>query len=271
MLDKRLRPTVQVRPLPRFFFSFRCLCIGVLGVGALLCAQLAALSLQVGGGPAGSGGREGRQGAGVGWALRPAAAAAAPRCALVMALAGAAPHGPAQRAAPQLYGPPCSALARQAIERAEKAGLAGGGLERADSTASSASGLLAARGAPAAAAAAEAAAAPATPSAEAIYRQRPRRRAWADLADEVPPVVRLPVWPESLEAAAAAARADPAAAVAAILAAATPEGSDPVSSLRCVGHGGGRARCCVPACTHAPHGAWASTHLRRSPTKLLQT
>ena len=40
------------------------------------------------------------------------------------------------------------------------------------------------------------------------------------------------VWPESLEAAAEAARSDPAAAVAQILRQATPESSTPVSSLR---------------------------------------
>ncbi|PSC71609.1 TPR and ankyrin repeat-containing 1-like isoform A [Micractinium conductrix] len=73
--------------------------------------------------------------------------------------------------------------------------------------------------------------APTTPDAAAIYRQRPRRRNWADLADEMPAVVRLPVWPESLEAAAAAARADPAAAVAQILQQAAPEGGTAVSSL----------------------------------------
>ena len=76
--------------------------------------------------------------------------------------------------------------------------------------------------------------APTTPDAAAIYRQRPRRRNWADLADEMPAVVRLPVWPESLEAAAAAARADPAAAVAQILQQAAPEGGTAVSSLRWV-------------------------------------
>ncbi|KAL4457799.1 hypothetical protein ABPG75_012664 [Micractinium tetrahymenae] len=75
-------------------------------------------------------------------------------------------------------------------------------------------------------------AAPTTPDAASFFRQRPiRRRTWADLADELPAVVRLPVWPESLEAAAAAARADPAAAVAQILQAAAPEGAAPVSSL----------------------------------------
>jgi hypothetical protein len=77
---------------------------------------------------------------------------------------------------------------------------------------------------------------PTTPLAAAdpgsLYRFRPRKHSWADLADEMPAVVRLPTWPEQLEAAAAAARADPAAAVAAILREAAPEGSPPVSSLR---------------------------------------
>lgn len=90
-----------------------------------------------------------------------------------------------------------------------------------------------ARRSTAGAAAAASPAAPATPDAASFFRQRPvRRRTWADLADELPAVVRPPVWPESLAAAAAAARADPAAAVAQILQAATPEGAAPISSLR---------------------------------------
>lgn len=82
-------------------------------------------------------------------------------------------------------------------------------------------------------------AAPATPTtsaaaaaASSVYRQRPRKRGWADLADELPVVVRLPVWPEVLEAVAAAARADPVAAVAQILKQAAPEGAASISSLR---------------------------------------
>ncbi|KAL4858033.1 TPR and ankyrin repeat-containing protein 1 [Chlorella vulgaris] len=82
-------------------------------------------------------------------------------------------------------------------------------------------------------------AAPATPTtsaaaaaASSVYRQRPRKRGWADLADEMPVVIRLPVWPEVLEAAAAAARADPVAAVAQILKQAAPEGPASISSLR---------------------------------------
>lgn len=44
-------------------------------------------------------------------------------------------------------------------------------------------------------------------------------------------MVRMPVWPEVLEAAAAAARADPVAAVAEILRRARPEGLDAIGSL----------------------------------------
>lgn len=87
---------------------------------------------------------------------------------------------------------------------------------------------------------------PDTPAAAepgALRRRRPHKRSWADLADETPPLVRLPVWPESLEAAAAAARADPAAAVAAILRQAAPEGTQPVASLRCL---------LATACMHGP-------------------
>lgn len=122
---------------------------------------------------------------------------------------------------------PASGPCLQNIQRQEKLGAAAG-LQRPDSA--GATTIPPERRAIAASAEPTP---PTTPT--SIYRQRPHKRSWADLADEMPAVVRLPVWPESLEAAAAAARADPAAAVAQILRRATPEGAAPISSLRQAG------------------------------------
>ena len=142
-----------------------------------------------------------------------------------------------------------SKLARtvQSIQRQECMGLAGdsgssSGMDQSGPGAVASSSMASARQA------AAGPAAPATP-AVSIYRQRPRKRSWADLADELPVVVRMPVWPESLEAAAEAARSDPAAAVAQILRQATPEGATPVSSLRQA-----RSNCCGAAAAAAIAG-----------------
>ena len=85
-----------------------------------------------------------------------------------------------------------SKLARtvQSIQRQERIGLAvdGGsssGMEQSASGAVASSTMTSARQA------AAGPGAPATPAAS-IYRQRPHKRSWADLADELPVVVRMP-------------------------------------------------------------------------------